>query len=280
MVLIIVLTMRLLSFVIFSCYTLLAFGQEDSVKTAIPTQGFQIEKESIFPKKEDDNSLSEDTININTSIAETATPKQPINLALHLDYGKVLTLPFSFESKVEAGAVLEVLERIELVGELGYWDKDSKQAIENGTYNSTGTYYRVGAGFLVPFNKPGSSIGLGFRYGISNFEDRGTLEIGQNDVLTDPFTDAFERQELSARWVSGVLTSMAEVKLRKSVPESRLNRLLKIGLQLRLRFLVEYDRTNDPSDPIEVYTIPGYGRTLSDTSMAANFFVRIYPFGH
>ena len=44
---------------------------------------------------------------------ELVIPKRPVNVAFHLDYGKVLTLPFPFEYKVEGGIVLEFLERIE-----------------------------------------------------------------------------------------------------------------------------------------------------------------------
>lgn len=214
------------------------------------------------------------------SVEETSG-KRPLNFAFHLDYGKVLTLPFDFENKVEGGVVLEILEHIELVGEYGYWDKTSKQAIENGTYNSTGNYFRAGLGFTFPFNTPGNRIGIGFRYGSSQFDDEGSYTIDPTDNLSSEFSDSFARQNLSATWISGVLTSVGQLKLKKSVPESPLNRMFRIGLQLRWRFLLERDRFGDPSNPevIEVYTIPGYGRTLADTNMALNFFIRFYPFG-
>ncbi|MDW3192363.1 MAG: DUF6048 family protein [Cytophagales bacterium] len=213
--------------------------------------------------------------------AEDSPGKKTFNLGFHIDYGKVLTLPFDFENKIEGGVVLEIVENIELVGEYGFWDKSSNQAIENGTYNSTGSYYRAGMGFSFPFNTPGNRIGIGFRYASSQFDDEGTYTIDPTDNLSTEFTDSFQRQNLSATWISGVLTSVGQLKLRKSVPESPLNRMFRIGLQLRWRFLLDRDRFGDPSNPevIEVYTIPGYGRTLADSNLAMNFFIRFYPFG-
>lgn len=227
-------------------------------------------------QESDSLSVSQDSV-----VAEDIVNKRAINFAIHFDYGKALTLPFNFENKIEGGVVLEILENIELVGEYGYWDKTSKQAIENGTYNSTGNYYRAGLGFTFPFNTPGNRLGIGFRYGSSQFDDQGSYTIDPTDNLSAEFSDSFTRQNLSATWISGVLTSVGQLKLKKSVPESPLNRMFRIGLQLRWRFLLERDRFGDPSNPevIEVYTIPGYGRTLADSNMALNFFIRFYPFG-
>ncbi len=233
---------------------------------------------AVVVQAQDSDSLSV----ASDSISLVETPgKKALNLAFHVDYGKVLTLPFDFENKVEGGVVLELFENIELVGEYGFWDKNSNQAIENGTYNSTGVYYRAGLGFTFPFNTPGNRIGVGFRYANSQFDDEGTYTIDATDNLSSAFTDSFTRQNLSATWISGVITSVGQLKLRKSVPESPLNRMFRIGLQLRWRFLIEQDRFGDPSNPevIEVYTIPGYGRTLADSNMALNLFIRFYPFG-
>lgn len=225
---------------------------------------------------------SDSLLVVSDSAAIEETPKKTaLNLAFHIDYGKAMTLPFNFENKVEGGVVLELFENIELVGEYGFWDKTSKQAIENGTYNSTGSYYRAGLGFTFPFNTPGNRIGIGFRYANSQFDDSGSYTIDPTDNLSSEFSDSFDRQNLSATWISGVLTSVGQLKLKKSDPESPLNRMFRIGLQLRWRFLLERDRFGDPSNPevIEVYTIPGYGRTLADSNMALNFFIRFYPFG-
>ena len=123
-------------------------------------------------------------------------------------------------------------------------------------------------------------MGIGFRYGGSSFEDEGTYDIVSVDGLTSPFQSGFSRQDLSASWISGVLTSMSRLQLRKKDPESRLNNLFKIGFQFRWRFLRSYDRSISDTDPIEVYTIPGYGRTISDNAIALNFFVRFYPLGY
>ena len=245
---------RLLFIVTFSCCVIASWAQEADSMTVESPESATVEER---PKK------------------------QAINLALHLDYGKALTLPFKFENKIEGGVVLELFENLELIGEYGFWDKTSKQAIKNGTYHSTGSYYRAGLGFTVPFNTPGNRIGIGFRYAHSQFEDSGSFTIDPTDNLSSEFSDSFERQDLTATWIAGVLTSVGQLKLKKSDAESPLNRMFRIGLQLRWRFLLERDRFGDPANPevIEVYTIPGYGRTLADTNLALNFFIRFYPFG-
>ena len=257
--------MRQALFVISSLIVSLTFAQQldslDSIEvidTLVAEENTDIITEDIVPKER----------------------KTALNFGIHVDYGKVLTLPFDFENKYEGGLVLEVLENIELVGEYGYWDKKSEQAIANGTYNSKGNYWRLGAGAVLPFNSPGNSLGIGFRYGGSSFEDEGTYDIVSVDGLTSPFQSGFSRQDLSASWISGVLTSMSRLQLRKKDPESRLNNLFKIGFQFRWRFLRSYDRSISDTDPIEVYTIPGYGRTISDNAIALNFFVRFYPLGY
>jgi len=210
---------------------------------------------------------------------ETQNAKRILNFGVHIDYGKILTIPFDFENKYEGGVVIEFLDNIEFVGEYGYWDKESKQAIANGTYNATGSYWRIGSGVSFPFNTPGNRIGLGFRYAESTFDDTGTYEISSVDGLTNPFESSFSRKDLSASWISGVLTSVSDLKIQKKNPESALNKMFKIGFQFRWRFLRSYDRVLEESDPIEVYTIPGYGRTLSDNTVAFNFFLRWYPLG-
>ncbi len=254
--------MRLASFVFFSLLVLSGWCQDSLANAASDSTAFAQASTAV-------------------GIADSSkVPKRPFNLALHIDYGKILTLPFDFENKYEGGVALEIFENIAVVGEFGFWDKDADQAIENGSYNSTGTYWRLGAGFNLPFNTPGSQIGFGFRYAESTFDDEGSFQIESADDLTDPFTGSFTRQDLSASWLSGVLTSTGPLKLKKKVAESPLNRLFKIGVQLRWRFLRSYDRTLSDTDPIEVYTIPGYGRTLSDNTLAINFFVRFYPLGY
>lgn len=254
--------MKLLWSVIFSLCVFSSWGQQDSLSLVADS----LQRNEVLSTASD---IEEDEPN----------SSKPLNFAIHVDYGKLLTVPFDFETKLEGGIVLELFSQIELVGEYGYWDKDSDQAIENGTYNSTGNYWRLGAGFSLPFNTPGNKIGIGFRYAESTFDDQGGFDIVATDGLTEPFNQTFSRNELNATWLSGVLTSSSTLKLRKKAPESKLNRLFQVGLQLRWRFLRSHDRTLSENDPIEVYTIPGFGRTLQNQALALNFFIRCYPFG-
>ena len=90
----------------------------------------------------------------------------------------------------------------------------------------------------------------------------------------DDYSEQFERKNLEARWVEMVLTSESKVRLKKSDPEARINQLFSLGFHLRLRVMSSYDRFS----PIDVYSVPGYGRTVNNPNLALNLFLKFTPF--
>ncbi|MEM7548639.1 MAG: DUF6048 family protein [Bacteroidota bacterium] len=175
---------------------------------------------------------------------------------ISIDVSKLAFLATDFEDKYEASAGIFLFNRLGLTYEYGYGNLEPRQAIPNGTYQSEGTYYRVGMD--VYFNiDPKNRIFLGGRFAESSFDDNGTFEItGQ---LEDDFNGSFSRSGLEANWIEFIIGS-----------EQEIYRNLFLGFKFRLRVL----GSTDNFEPIEVYTIPGYGRTFDDTVPAMNFHLK------
>jgi len=187
-----------------------------------------------------------------------ARPK--ITPSIYLDYGKILTIPFDFETKYEGGIEVLFFDKIPLIAEIGQATLAPKGAYSNGTYQSSGFYYRIGLGYLSQF-KPKNKIGLTVRYGISHFEERGEVLIQSPSGAQEDLTQVIERSNLDARWYEVVLYS-----------DRQLSKLFSIGLNLRLRILGTYTQQEVP----DVYAIPGYGRTFDRTIPAANLFLKVH----
>ena len=188
------------------------------------------------------------------------------------DYGKNLIAIGGRENKLEGGAELLFLERFQLVAEYGNWSSNPANSFNNVDYTVEGTFYRFGAGYLgwvVPKNR----IGLGFRYGKAEFEDRGTISIPSTGFVDD-FTTVFDRKNLSASWVELVLDSEKELNLMKSNPESKLNNLVSLGFYFRYKILL----SSSSFDDVDVFSIPGYGRSINKRLPSINLFVKFKIF--
>ena len=261
--------MKPLLIVIFSWFVFICQAQIDSIAFASSSKDTTV----LFqPKKADtkkpNTSKSQDTVKVKL---------QPFNFAFLVDYGKIFTYPTPLGEKWELGTSVELWERIEIVGEYGKWEKNFEQAISTGTYNMIGTYWRLGAGMLLPFNNISSRIGLGFRYGQSQFRDEGTYKI-EATTLTEAAAFQFGPREGSkGKWISGVLSTFSELKLRPKIPDSPLNKIIKVGATIRYKVMLSYDRYEDEAFP--TYAVPGFGRTFSDHVLTINLFLRIYPRG-
>ena len=189
---------------------------------------------------------------------------------IYWDYGKTLTLWTQRESKHEGGAELLLFEKFQLVAEAGrgeYWPTD---AYQNIIYHSFGTYYRLGGGYLATID-PQNKIGLGFRIGSSAFSEEGTITIPSASKLNPTYTDSYVHTALSARWYEIVLNSEKSITLQADNPDSYLNRMLSLGFMLRIRIMDSYTATT----PIDVYAIPGFGRSVNSPFPALNFFVKV-----
>lgn len=187
---------------------------------------------------------------------EADTTRVRFSLDFALDYGKVLTLPSSFETKIEVATGFTLSEKMEFILELGYGNLTPQDVIKNGSYHSEGIYYRAGlayGGQVVPKN----FIRIGAMYGISNFDDGGVIMI-QSEVWDD-LAEEFQRTNLSAQWFEILI-----------VTEQKINKHIFLGSKFRLRKLIKFENDYIP----EVFTIPGYGRTFDTTVPVFNLFVK------
>lgn len=191
--------------------------------------------------------------------ADTVVYKRIITPSLYLDYGKLLTIPTSIETKYEGGLELLFLEKFPLILEVGQATLTPEGAYSNGTYESTGYYYRIGTGFYSQFFTK-SKIGLTVRYASSTFSEDGRIFIESPSGVQDTFIQNIVREDLKATWYEVVLYT-----------DQKLTDLFTIGLNIRLRILADYDEQS----PVDVYSIPGYGRSFDKTIPAANFFLKV-----
>ncbi|MGF1638156.1 MAG: DUF6048 family protein [Cyclobacteriaceae bacterium] len=183
------------------------------------------------------------------------------NIALDLivDYGKLLTLPLGFEQKLHGALHLVMMKRFVLVGEYGYAKHMPGNAFENFEYyTSEGNYFQVGMDYKLQFN-PTTFYYVGFRYGESNFSDEGKFVIGS--YLWNDYTETFGTNNMQANWYEMVIGSEAALKSIRNA---------YVGFFLRIRILNDYERRM----PVNVYSIPGYGRTFDKRIPAFNLYFR------
>jgi hypothetical protein len=194
-----------------------------------------------------------------TDEADSVVYRRTLTPSLYLDYGKLFTIPVDFETKYEGGLELLFLEKFPLIVEVGQATLTPEGAYSNGTYQSEGFYYRVGAGYYSQF-KPKNKIGLTVRYASSSFTENGRVFIESPSGSQGDFVQSIKRENLKASWYEVVVYS-----------DRKLTGLFSIGMNLRLRILASYDEQS----PVEVYSIPGYGRSFDKTIPAANFFLKV-----
>lgn len=210
---------------------------------------------------------------IATEEEEIEEPKRIFQPQVYIDYGKLATTAIGLENKLEGAVSFLFFEKFEAIAEFGQATLKPDHAYVNGNYESSGRYFRIGGGLMTPINAK-SSIGLGIRYGLSQFEDQGRIEIQSSSGLQDDFSLPFNRNNLSARWWSAVLTSESRMVFKKAEPEAKINHLFKLGFFFRVRFLVTYENNDNP---VEVYSIPGYGSAINNQQAALNLYLKFTP---
>ena len=100
---------------------------------------------------------------------------------------------------------------------------------------------------------------MGVSYASGTYEDIGRPNIDSPSGLFEVDQEPFHRTDIKASWY--------ELNL---ISESRVARNLYMGLMLRYRIMDEYDQ----QEPLDIFTLPGYGRTFDRSIPAANLFVR------
>lgn len=213
------------------------------------------------------DSKSVDSVAVIVPSVAVETPADSLNdvqfpilssVALIFDYGKMIGLVLDTESKYEGGVQLEFYNKFFLTGEYGIATLEPNGAYINANYISKGSYWRAGLGYKVDMT-PKYNFMFGFRYGQSSYSDKGEIEIVSQSGIYDTYVEPFERRNLSAHWYELVLSS--ERKVWKG---------LYAGFHARLRIMGGYDK----QEPLDVFSIPGYGRTFSKTVPAINLYVK------
>jgi len=248
--------MRRLLFISSLLLTFICHAQVDSLAT-----------DSTIVAPVDSVQSDSSRINIADSLSIVEKDSSFINARLftpsiYIDYGKLLTIPTDFETKYEGGIELLIKERFQLIGEIGMATITPEGAYSNGTYESDGMYYRVGLGFIGRRDAK-SNIGISARYASSTFDETGRIFIESASGVQENFVLNINRTGLTAQWWE--LMVYTDQRLLKE------SDLLWLGLNLRLRVLYEYDE----QEAVDVYAIPGYGRTFDKTIPAANFFIKV-----
>ncbi len=179
--------------------------------------------------------------------------------AIYFDYGKSIVSLEQNTLKLEGSAEVILSGKWQFVGEMGYWNLKPGSAIENGSYHVRGNYMRYGFGFL-PWVSNESRFGVGVRFANSTYTDKVSYTI-TSDIQSDA-QESFKRIDQSANWYELVAYS-----------DKKMNKWLTAGFNFRLRFGLTYEEQS----PIDVVTIPGYGRAQDKIVPAMNLFVKI-PF--
>lgn len=180
------------------------------------------------------------------------------DFGLYVDYGKFIGFIADFEQKNEVGARLTFGNGLYIAGEYGWGTVTPPDAYENTAYEVSGNYIRLMSGLMKSLT-PKTNIGLGLAYASGTYADIGTPMIESPSGLFDVEVEPFDRENIKAHWY--------ELNL---ISESQLARNLYLGLNLRFRIMGDYDQ----QEPLDIFTLPGYGRTFDSTLPAANLFIR------
>jgi hypothetical protein len=144
---------------------------------------------------------------------------------------------------------------------------DPLKAYDNAIYYTIeGSYFRAGLDYYLSVDLR-NFLYFGFRYGLSQFEDRGKFLI-ESEFWPD-YEEEFGDAGLTASWYELILGS--ETRLQIGQPESKIYiRNLFLGWKFRFRILGQFENREEPL----IYAIPGYGRTFDKTIPAVNFYIK------
>lgn len=242
-------SMRKLFILVFLSVSFIVVGQDK------PTP-----KEEV-PPVESDSTIAP-TVNVPKVESEEDTSTyvaRAIIPSIYIDYGKLLAIPLDIETKYEVGVEILFKEKIPLIFEAGAATLNPTKVYSNGSYESSGNYFRIGTGIYSQF-VPKNKLGFTVRYAISSFDESASLDTENTINIPRTLTAAYSRSGINASWMEFVLYS-----------DTKINNLLSLGMNLRFRYLLDYDLQS----PDDVYSIPGYGRSFDQSMVAANLFLKV-----
>ena len=209
---------------------------------------------------------------INTAMAQDDSlliRKRLFQPRIYWDYGQTLMLWQDRSQKYEGGLEWLLFDKVQIFAEGGHTKINPNNLYKNIDYHSEGRFYRLGMGYLAYLDEV-NRLGLGVRFAESSFKDEGIIFIN-SETINSPLRDDFTRFDLRATWIEIVLNSEKQIKLRKNTPASYFNKLFSIGIMIRYKILLDY-----PSyQPMEVFSIPGYGRLINKRTLGVNLFLKI-----
>lgn len=188
-----------------------------------------------------------------------AYSETPFAIQIGLDLLKLGSFALDRETKYE-GQVGFGFKQVTLILEAGHAYYASALAYKNSEdYSVEGNYYRVGLDYAFNIGAT-SQIILGLRYGTSSFGHQGTFEV-YSELWDNYITEVPSSQSsgATATWGEAVLGS-----------QSHIGKNLYFGWYFRLRKILE--RTTYA--PIDIYYIPGYGKSIDGSVPAVNLFLK------
>ena len=196
--------------------------------------------------------------NDSTEISSQDTLSHPTiqSIEVYIDYLKLIGMAFPNEKKAEVGLKIVTGINLGLFLEAGYALKTPEDYIYNGSYEVNGYYGRLGLSYNYGF-LPDVNFFAGFNYALSKYEDEATVIIESS--LWDDYSEKYTRENLEAQWTEIIIGS-----------ESRWKSNFFLGFMFRFRIMIDHDNFS----PIEVYTIPGYGRSFAKTVPSLNLFIK------
>lgn len=219
----------------------------------------QVEQDSLAVSgPQVDESLNQDPAGETLPDSMLRPVKVPVirRLEISLDYLKLVSFALPSETKMEGGLAIITKPNIGISFEFGYAAKMPEEHFKNAEYRVEGFYGRAGLSYHYPFD-PNTNFFLGAKYGMSNYQDEATYTIESS--LWTPYEDSFERTGLSGQWVEFIAGS-----------ESRFKGNFFFGFIFRFRALISHDNFT----PLEVFSVPGYGRTMDKTIPAVNLYIK------
>ena len=204
----------------------------------------------------------------NTSFAQVTDQVDSLSVkksAIHIsvDYGKLLEKPITDQSKWEFGAGFLFRDKYNFTAEYGYAQLLPNNVVNNGGYESTGTYWRAGVDyFMKPTLRAYLSVGL--LYASSSFEDQVVVKISSE--IWENHDETYNRSGLRANWLELVLNSEGPIFKK----DEGILSTIYWGTKLRVKFFISESET----DRFDIYAVPGYGTRNSNINLAANLFLK------
>lgn len=185
--------------------------------------------------------------------------KNPFGIQIGVDLVKLGSFAIDQETKYEALAGISY-KNLTLVAEAGHSLFAYRNSYKNSEdYEVEGGYFRVGLDYA--FSKGAKNqILVGVRYAKASFGDRGSF-ITKSELWED-FTytlDADTRNNSTATW--GEVVVGTQTLIFKNA---------YFGWYFRFRKL--FERTE--YDPIDIFYIPGYGKSFNNSIPALNLFLK------